>query len=138
MFHRRFQCRCISLLTRYHFNVFKDDVTDDDTILVQDQEMPEVERTKVVIDSRAGRIRDVFAANHKDACDVFQAALSGVKDQNGGSVLQKLVDDNIPSFPSEEKISQLLDAYEAANDAMLAELQFSAAYHNASLQVMEF
>ena len=75
---------------------------------------------------------DAFATNHKDVCDVFQAALSGVKDQNGDSVVQNFVDDNIPSFPL-EKTGHLMDVYEVAREAMISELQYSAAYHNASL-----
>ena len=102
--------------------------------MVPDHDTHEVDRTggKSAIGSQAGRLNDAFATNHKDVCDVFQAALSGVKGQNGDSVVQNFVYDNIPSFPR-EKTGHLMDVYEVAREAMISELQYSAAYHNASL-----
>lgn len=123
-----FQCPYLSRLTLYHLNVLKDGVSDEAPAL----DVPDVVVNTSLLGSRTGRIRKQFKENHRSTCDIFQATLSGAKDKDGAFVLQKIVDKGIPNFPL-DKMSSLLDANEAAADTMRNELQYTAAYHNASL-----
>ena len=106
VFHPRFPMSIHITSDTIPFQRSQGEVTDKTPIL----KVSEVVSKKSLVGSRTQRIRDAMAANHKDTCDVFQAAVSGATDGDGGLVLQNLVNKGIHTFPT-NKLSQLLDIY---------------------------
>jgi hypothetical protein len=72
--------------------------------------------------SRTQRIRDAKTANHKEACDVFQAAISNATNGDDVLVLQSLVNKCIPPFPR-SKLSYILDTHGIEDEHVLNEVQ---------------